>query len=134
METTENFAYLRYRVEQGWIKKKLPTTEEYLQRKDYELSVIEKMNFCDYFLIIEDIVNWAKDNGIPAGPGRGSGAGSIVCYALNITTIDPIKFGLFFERFLNSGRFKCEAQPVVSELSFEEFKEKIMPSFDIDLC
>ncbi len=75
-----------------------------LSRLKYELSIIEKMNFIDYFLIVQDLVNWAKDNGIVVGPGRGSAAGSIVAYILNITNLDPIKHGLLFERFLNPDR------------------------------
>jgi len=75
-----------------------------LFRLKYELSVIEKMNFIDYFLIVQDVVNWAKNNGIVVGPGRGSAAGSIIAYILNITNLDPIEHGLLFERFLNPDR------------------------------
>ena len=71
---------------------------------EYELSVIEKMGYVDYFLIVWDYVNYAKKHGILVGPGRGSGAGSIVCYALGITAIDPLKYDLLFERFLNPER------------------------------
>ncbi|HUD06648.1 MAG TPA: DNA polymerase III subunit alpha [Candidatus Saccharimonadales bacterium] len=83
-------------------KKMLP--EVVLQRADYELSVIEQMGFNSYFLIISDFVNWGKDRGIVFGPGRGSAAGSIVSYALRITELDPLKYDLIFERFLNPDR------------------------------
>lgn len=79
-------------------------TQRYQQRLDYELAVIEQMGFAGYFLIVADIISWAKRQGIPVGPGRGSGAGSLVAWALNITEIDPIAFGLLFEHFLNPER------------------------------
>jgi len=79
-------------------------TEAIGQRLDYELSVIEKTGFASYFLIVQDFVNWAKKNSIIVGPGRGSAAGSIVSYILNITNVDPIKYDLLFERFLNPER------------------------------
>lgn len=88
---------------------------EYKNRLDFEISIIAKMNFSGYFLIVADFINWAKDNNIPVGPGRGSGAGSLVAWALNITGINPLQFGLFFERFLNPERIS-------------------MPDFDIDFC
>ena len=79
-------------------------SEEVVDRAKYELSVVERMNFPDYFLVVADLVNWAKDNGIRVGFGRGSAAGSIISYALGITGLDPLKFGLMFERFLNPDR------------------------------
>lgn len=79
-------------------------SEEALKQARYELDVIEKMGFIDYFLIVYDFISWAKKNNIPVGPGRGSAAGSIVSYALGITGIDPLKYNLFFERFLNPER------------------------------
>jgi DNA polymerase-3 subunit alpha len=78
--------------------------DEYRKRLDVELEVIEKMDFPGYFLVVWDFVNFARENGIPVGPGRGSAAGSLVAYALGITDIDPIPYGLLFERFLNPGR------------------------------
>lgn len=90
-------------------------SQEILDRQAYELSVIEKMGFVDYFLIVWDYIHYAKEHGIPVGPGRGSGAGSIVAYAIGITDIDPIKYGLMFERFLNPERIS-------------------MPDFDVDFC
>ena len=75
-----------------------------LRRAEYELSVINNMGFPDYLLIVADYINWAKDQGISVGPGRGSGAGSIVCYAIRITNLDPLEFDLLFERFLNPDR------------------------------
>ena len=89
--------------------------DQYFVRLDYELDMICKLNFAGYFLIVSDFVNWAQVNDIPVGPGRGSGAGSIAAYALGITAIDPIKYDLLFERFLNPER--------VSN-----------PDFDIDFC
>ncbi len=91
------------------------TPEEYLARLDFELDVIIKMGFPGYFLIVADFINWAKARGIPVGPGRGSGAGSLVAYALRITDLDPLRYALLFERFLNPERVS-------------------MPDFDIDFC
>jgi DNA polymerase-3 subunit alpha len=91
------------------------TPDDYRERLDFELGVIEGMNYPGYFLIVADFIQWAKSEGIPVGPGRGSGAGSLVAYALTITDLDPIRFGLLFERFLNPERVS-------------------MPDFDIDFC
>ncbi|HKK35032.1 MAG TPA: DNA polymerase III subunit alpha [Paracoccaceae bacterium] len=91
------------------------TPEAYGERLDYELSVIEGMGFPGYFLIVADFIKWAKAEGIPVGPGRGSGAGSLVAWALTITDLDPLRYGLLFERFLNPERVS-------------------MPDFDIDFC
>ncbi len=87
----------------------------YRERLGYELGVIEEMGFPGYFLIVSDFIRWAKDNGIPVGPGRGSGAGSVVAWALLITDLDPLRFNLLFERFLNPERIS-------------------MPDFDVDFC
>src|SRR5437879_6976437 len=89
--------------------------EDYRARLAFELDVITRMNYAGYFLIVADFIQWAKAAGIPVGPGRGSGAGSLVAYALTITDLDPIQFGLLFERFLNPERVS-------------------MPDFDIDFC
>jgi DNA polymerase III subunit alpha len=89
--------------------------QTYLDRLEYELGVIASMGFPGYFLIVSDFIQWSKDNGIPVGPGRGSGAGSIVAWALRITDLDPLRYGLYFERFLNPERVS-------------------MPDFDIDFC
>ncbi|MDD5489864.1 MAG: DNA polymerase III subunit alpha, partial [Candidatus Moranbacteria bacterium] len=97
--------YLRKLCEEGLRRrfgKKIPN--EYLDRMEFELSVIEKTGFASYFLIVQDFVNWAKNQGIVVGPGRGSAAGSFVSYILGITNIDPIKYNLLFERFLNPER------------------------------
>ena len=75
----------------------------YRDRLAFELNVIIEMGFPGYFLIVADFIQWSKDKGIPVGPGRGSGAGSVVAWALTITDLDPLKFGLLFERFLNPG-------------------------------
>lgn len=89
--------------------------ELYLKRLEYELSIIIAMQYAGYFLIVSDFIKWSKKNGIPVGPGRGSGVGSLVAWALDITELDPLKFGLIFERFLNPERIS-------------------MPDFDIDFC
>tara|TARA_B100000902_G_scaffold17619_1_gene21132 strand:+ start:1489 stop:4905 length:3417 start_codon:yes stop_codon:yes gene_type:complete len=88
---------------------------EYKDRLDHELSIIIEMKYASYFLIVSDYIKWAKSNDIPVGPGRGSGAGSLVAWCLSITDVDPIKFNLIFERFLNPDRIS-------------------MPDFDIDFC
>ena len=93
----------------------LQRIQAYRTRLDFELDVIIKMGFPGYFLIVADFIKWAKDKGIPVGPGRGSGAGSVVAWALTITDLDPLKLGLLFERFLNPDRVS-------------------MPDFDIDFC
>ncbi|TYO90101.1 DNA polymerase III subunit alpha [Oceanicella actignis] len=89
--------------------------EEYQKRLDFELDIIERMGFPGYFLIVADFIKWAKDHDIPVGPGRGSGAGSLVAWALTITDLDPLRYSLLFERFLNPERVS-------------------MPDFDIDFC
>jgi DNA polymerase-3 subunit alpha len=99
-------SFLRALAQKGLAKKYSTVTPEIQERFDYEVSVIEKTGFADYFLIVQDFVNWAKDHGIVVGPGRGSAAGSIVSYALNITEVDPLKYGLLFERFLNPDRIQ----------------------------
>ncbi|CAM5765663.1 DNA-directed DNA polymerase [Labrys miyagiensis] len=91
------------------------TEESYAKRLEFELSIIERMKFPGYFLIVSDFIKHAKSKGIPVGPGRGSGAGSLVAYALTITDLDPLRFSLLFERFLNPERIS-------------------MPDFDIDFC
>jgi DNA polymerase-3 subunit alpha len=87
----------------------------YVERLDFEIETILKMGFPGYFLIVADFINWAQRNGCPVGPGRGSGAGSLVAYSLNITGLDPLRYNLLFERFLNPERVS-------------------MPDFDIDFC
>ena len=91
------------------------SVEEYEKRLEFELDIIERMGFPGYFLIVADFIKWAKDHDIPVGPGRGSGAGSLVAYALTITDLDPLRYSLLFERFLNPERVS-------------------MPDFDIDFC
>ncbi|MCR4650057.1 MAG: DNA polymerase III subunit alpha [Lachnospiraceae bacterium] len=106
-EVPEGFdsrGYLRYRCEEGLKKRYSADNTEAKERLDYELGVIEKMGFVDYFLIVMDFIEYAKKNGIAVGPGRGSAAGSIVSYCLGITNLDPLEFSLFFERFLNPER------------------------------
>ncbi|MEO0097920.1 MAG: DNA polymerase III subunit alpha [candidate division WOR-3 bacterium] len=105
-----NYQYLVYLVKEGLNSLKEKNLEiknnfdKYLSRLDYELSLIEKIGFTDYFLIVKDIIDFAKKENIPVGPGRGSAVGSLVLYALGITNIDPLKYGLMFERFINPER------------------------------
>lgn len=107
--------YLEKLCIEGLYKRYNPVTEELKERLDYEISTIKKMGYVDYFLIVSDFIRYAKDNGIAVGPGRGSAAGSIVAYCLEITNIDPIKYNLLFERFLNPERVS-------------------MPDIDVDFC
>ena len=115
-EFETHYDYLKKLCDDG-LKRKYGDniTQEITDRAEYELSVIKRMGYVDYFLIVWDYINYAKSQGIPVGPGRGSGAGSIVAYAIGITDIDPIKYSLIFERFLNPERIS-------------------MPDFDVDFC
>ena len=98
-------AYLRQLVQLGLEDRYDGNPSQvHLDRAEFELGVIEQMGFVDYFLVVWDLINHARNKGIPVGPGRGSGAGSLVAYALQITNIDPIRYGLLFERFLNPER------------------------------
>ncbi|MDR0759747.1 MAG: DNA polymerase III subunit alpha [Treponema sp.] len=107
--------YLRALTLEGLAKRYPDMSQEVIRQAEYELNTIISMNFTGYFLIVADFCNWAKEHDIWVGPGRGSGAGSIVAYAIRITDIDPLKYGLLFERFLNPERIS-------------------MPDFDIDFC
>lgn len=115
-EFETHYDYLKKLCEDG-LKEKYGEnqSEEIRKRAEYELSVINKMGYVDYYLIVWDYIHYAKSQGIPVGPGRGSGAGSILAYAIGITDIDPIKYNLLFERFLNPERVS-------------------MPDFDVDFC
>lgn len=112
----DHFEYFKNLCMQG-MKKRYGENppESYYQRLDYELKTVEKMGYTDYYLIVADFVSFAKSKGIPVGPGRGSGAGSIAAYCMGITDLDPMKYNLLFERFLNPERVS-------------------MPDFDIDFC
>ena len=105
----DNYEYLQHLIKEGWRKRHfdkfdMATQKEYKERIDYELSVIHQMGFDGYFLIVADFIQWCKENGNKIGAGRGSCAGSLVCYTIEITDLDPIKYGLIFERFLNPER------------------------------
>ena len=115
-EFKTHYAYLKKLCEDG-LRQRYGDhfSKEIQDRADYELSVIEKMGYVDYYLIVWDYIHYAKKQGIPVGPGRGSGAGSILAYAIGITDIDPIQYQLLFERFLNPERVS-------------------MPDFDVDFC
>lgn len=106
---------LERRIQKGTIIPEKIPREMYMQRLEYELPIIDGMGYSEYYLIVWDFVDWAKCKGIPVGPGRGSGAGSLVAYLIGITDVDPIRFDLLFERFLNPERVS-------------------MPDFDIDFC
>ena len=112
---TDSFEYLRRLCFDGLAVRYPGYGRELSDQLDYELSVIRQMGFVDYFLIVWDFVNYAKNRGIPVGPGRGSAAGSLVSYTLRITDVDPVKYSLFFERFLNPERVT-------------------MPDIDMDFC
>lgn len=111
----DNKIYLRELCEKGLYERYQTVGTQLRERLDYELSIIEQMGYVEYFLIVWDFINYARENGIMVGPGRGSAAGSIVAYTLHITDIDPIKYNLIFERFLNPERVS-------------------MPDIDIDFC
>lgn len=96
--------YLMELCQKGLENRKMTDSQEAKERLEFELGVINKMGFASYFLIVQDFVNWAKNNGIVVGPGRGSAAGSLVAYLLNITEVNPFKYALLFERFLNPSR------------------------------
>ncbi len=115
-DNEDHFEYFARMCRDGFLQRygdSAPT--EYLERLNYELNVINSMDYTDYYLIVHDFVRYAKSQGIPVGPGRGSGAGSIAAYCIGITGIDPMKYNLLFERFLNPERVS-------------------MPDFDIDFC
>ena len=107
--------YLTRLTWEGLPKRYKDITDAIKQRVEYELGIIIKMGFADYFLIVWDYINWSRLNGIPVGPGRGSGVGSIVAYSIGITDVDPLRYELIFERFLNPDRVS-------------------MPDFDVDFC
>ena len=113
----ETSANMLVRLSHENLKQLIPKgmEEKYTSRLNEELEIINRMNYADYYLIVSDFVQWSKKNKIPVGPGRGSGSASLVAYAMNITELDPIKYGLIFERFLNPERVS-------------------LPDFDIDFC
>ena len=111
----DSLTYFRKLCHEGFQERYPDAPEEYRQRLDYEMGVVERMGYVDYYLIVADFIRWAKAEGIPVGPGRGSGAGSIAAYCMHITELDPMKYTLIFERFLNPERVS-------------------MPDFDTDFC
>lgn len=112
---SDSLTYFHRLCNEGFKERYPDAPTEYRKRLEYEMSVIEKMGYVDYFLIVADFILWAKHEGIPVGPGRGSGAGSIAAYCMHITEMDPMKYSLIFERFLNPERVS-------------------MPDFDTDFC
>ncbi|MBE5928307.1 MAG: DNA polymerase III subunit alpha [Lachnospiraceae bacterium] len=114
-DPAEAYRYLYKLCGEGLVNRYGSDADKHVERMEYELGIIRDMGFVNYFLIVWDFIKYAKDNGIPVGPGRGSGAGSIVAYSLRITDIDPIKYNLLFERFLNPERVT-------------------MPDIDVDFC
>ncbi|MDE7257281.1 MAG: DNA polymerase III subunit alpha, partial [Clostridia bacterium] len=107
--------YLRHLTDEGLMRRYGTVTQRERERADYELDVICRMGYAEYYLIVWDFINWSKENGIPVGPGRGSGVSSIVAYSIGITDVEPLQYDLLFERFLNPDRVS-------------------MPDFDIDFC
>lgn len=114
-EKISHFDYFRRLCYEGLQKRYADPPKEYTDRLEYELDTVNKMGYTDYYLIVADFVSFAKRQGIPVGPGRGSGAGSLAAYCMGITDLDPMKYNLLFERFLNPERVS-------------------MPDFDIDFC
>ncbi len=112
---SDSYEYLRRKCEEGLARRYAPERDDVKKQLEYELDMISRMGFVDYFLIVSDFIGYAKEHGIPVGPGRGSAAGSVVSYCLGITDVDPIKYSLFFERFLNPERVS-------------------MPDIDVDFC
>ena len=112
---TSSDAYLTKLCNAGFQKRYGDDRPDVRRQLDYELNMIRRMGFVDYFLIVSDFIGYAKRNGIPVGPGRGSAAGSVVSYCLEITDVDPMKYSLYFERFLNPERVS-------------------MPDIDVDFC
>lgn len=112
---SDNTAYLRDKCAQGLRRRGMENDSQNIERLNYELSIIERMGFVDYYLIVADFIGYARSQGIMVGPGRGSGAASLAAYCLGITDVDPMKYGLLFERFLNPERVS-------------------MPDFDVDFC
>ncbi len=127
--TENSYEYLKQKCIEG-LKKIFGSevAKPYAVRLKYELDVISKMGFCDYFLIVADYVNYAKDNNVLVGPGRGSSASSLVAYLLNITTVDPIKYNLLFERFLNPERI---SMPDI-DVDFEDAKRDLVVKYCIN--
>lgn len=114
-DNMDHFEYFRKCCYDGLKERYVNPPDEYAERLEYELETVNKMGYTDYYLIVADFVSFAKNSGIPVGPGRGSGAGSIAAYCIGITDVDPMKYNLLFERFLNPERVS-------------------MPDFDIDFC
>ena len=112
---TDGDAYFETLCRQGFARRYPHGSQEYLQQLEYEMAMIRRMGFVEYFLIVSDFIGYAKSHGIPVGPGRGSAAGSMVAYCLEITDVDPMKYSLYFERFLNPERVS-------------------MPDIDVDFC
>jgi DNA polymerase-3 subunit alpha len=112
--------YFTFKCFKGLNKRNFHTNQEYIDRLNYEISIIHQMGYAGYFLIVQDFINWAKNNDIYVGPGRGSGAGSLACYCLGITNLDPLKLGLIFERFLNPSRLSMPDIDVDFEKRYRE--------------
>ena len=112
---TDGDAYFQKLCEEGFARRYPGAPAEYRERLAYEMGIIRQMGFVDYFLIVSDFIGYAKGRGIPVGPGRGSAAGSMVAYCMAITDVDPMKYSLYFERFLNPERVT-------------------MPDIDVDFC
>jgi len=127
-ENCDNKQFLRLLCEYG-LKQKNLFTSEYIDRLNYELSIVDELSFTDYLLLVWDVINFCKENSIPTGVGRGSAAGSLILYSCEVTQIDPIKYGLFFERFISKSRAK---KIVVDNITYLD--GALMCDVDLDIC
>ena len=123
-----NLSFLRSLCEYG-LKEKNSFTKEYIDRLNYELEIVEELSFTDYLLLVWDVINFCKDNSIPTGVGRGSAAGSLILFSCGVTQIDPIKYGLFFERFIS--RFRAKKN-IVNGITYLD--GSLMCDVDLDIC
>lgn len=128
-EGKSSYEYMVDMTRSGWMRKAQDDWgEEYVKRVKYELGVVRKTEMADYFIIVADYIQWAKQHGVLVGAGRGSAAGSLVCYLLDITNVDPIKHGLLFERFLSMSRSMA-----IYDLSLPDFKlDDVKPAIEVD--
>lgn len=127
-ENCSNYEFIKQLCEFG-LKAKGLYTQEYINRLNYELDIVEELSFTDYLLLVWDVINFCKENNIPTGVGRGSAAGSLILYACGVTQIDPLKYGLFFERFIS--RFRAKKN-VVNGITYLD--GSLMCDVDLDIC
>ena len=128
-EGVSNFSFLQKLCLQGLKQKGLEKDEKYLDRLRYELKTLHELSFTDYILLVWDVINFCKDSDIPVGLGRGSAAGSLTLYCIGVTGIDPVKYDLFFERFVSKTRAKKQVIDGVTYLD-----GSLMVDVDLDIC